>query len=88
MVSTQALATHRAVLSLAAMKGLATLLTPIGSANLEHWFSIEESPMVFILSIPLCPIPVKMGGNLVKKACLGTQKTPKGQADWTHPISQ
>lgn len=49
MVSTQALATHRAVLSLAALKGLATLLTPIGSANVEHRFSIEESPMVFIL---------------------------------------
>lgn len=90
MVSTLALSTRRTVLSLAALKGCTTLLAPLGSANLEHRFCKAESSMVIILSIPLggSPIPVKMGENLVKKACLGTQETPKSQADGTHPISQ
>lgn len=89
MVSTQALATRRTVQSLAALKGRTTLLAPLGSANLEHRFC-KESSMVFMLRIPLwgSPIPLKMGENLVKKACLGTQETPKSQADGTHPISQ
>ena len=41
MVSTQALATHRAVLSLAALKGLATLLTH------THRFCKSGTPVLY-----------------------------------------